>query len=106
MRAAVATARQEEFIANLIRVLNPTMNRWSCRLSYLKPWLAGLAPDDRDAFFDPSRRENIPDTEADKVATMKLAIDGHVEQREVAGIPCRLEPDPIGPTMFGRSGRF
>ena len=36
----------------------------------------------------------------DEIATPELAVDGEVEQSEVAFLPLQLEPDPYGPDIF------
>src|ERR1700726_4893014 len=43
---------------------------------------------------------NVIDPDGDEVATPQLAVDGEVEQRQIAHLPLELEPGSYGPDMF------
>jgi hypothetical protein len=56
--------------------------------------LARLALNHRGAFPYTTCGVDIPHPQGDKVTPAQLAFDCHVEEREIAGIACYLEPDP------------
>jgi hypothetical protein len=49
-------------------------------------------------------RSNIIDLQGDDIATTELAVDGKIEQGEVAGSPFDQQPGPDRPNLVGRSG--
>jgi hypothetical protein len=59
--------------------------------------LTRLALDHRGAFRHAPSCKDSADPESNKITTTKLAVHGHVEQREVARIACHLETNPDGP---------
>src|SRR5690606_34253451 len=62
--------------------------------------LARLALGDGGALLDSPRREDVADLQADQVAAPKLAVDSHIEQRQVASVVCHLQADSDRPYVF------
>jgi len=65
---------------------------------------AGLLLADRRTLNGVSVWGNVLDFESDDIATTQLAIDGEIEQRQVALAVCHLKLSAIDQTCFGRSG--
>ena len=94
-------AGPQQLEAGHLRVGYPALEGQPGGLRDLEPdRLTGLALDHRGPLLDAPGGEDIPDPEADKIATSKLAVDGHVEQREVAHVACHLEADADGPMVL------
>jgi hypothetical protein len=49
---------------------------------------------------------NIFDLKSGDIATAQLAVDGQIEHRQIARLPCTLKPSAINQTGFGCSGGF
>lgn len=107
VRAAVDSAGPQELQADHFGIAHPALEGQPRRLGDLEPdRLPRLALDHRGAFLDPPGGEDIPDPEADEIATAQLAVHGHVEQRQVARIARHLEADANGPDMPGQKRAF
>jgi hypothetical protein len=68
--------------------------------------LAGFALGDRGALFHPVRGIDITELQAHEVAAPQLAVDRHIEQREVAIVVGHLKPDANLPDMFRKQRTF
>ena len=101
MRTVVKTAGPEILQPKHFRIGDPAFERLACRFGDLKAdRLARLALGNGGALLHPSGCENVPDLQADQVAASKLAVDSHVEQRQVASVVRHLQADPDRPDMF------
>lgn len=60
----------------------------------------GLALQDRRPFLDLAGRHDIDDLHRDQIATAQLAVDGQVEESQVAKVLGQLKPNPDRPDMF------
>jgi hypothetical protein len=70
-------------------------------------WSACFLLDDRGAIPDPAADAHVVDLKPRKVATPQLAVDGQIEQCEIAsGAVSSLSRTRIAQTSFGLSGRF
>ncbi len=66
----------------------------------------GLALYDRDALANAITDDKIGDPQSDEVTSTKLAVDGEVEERQVAEVACKFEPRSNGPDLFGQKRAF
>jgi hypothetical protein len=63
-------------------------------------WLLCLPLDDRDPLSDRVPDNEIGHAERDEVATAQLAVDGQIEQREIAEITGELKTRPDRPDLL------
>ena len=66
----------------------------------------GFLLHDNCAIFDAVSHEDITDSQGNQITTAKLAVNGQVEQGQVARFPMDLKPDSDGPDFFGLQRRF
>lgn len=52
----------------------------------------------------PPRRKDVAHLQAGQVTSPKLAVDGRVEQRQVASVVCHLQADADRPDVFRQQG--
>jgi hypothetical protein len=62
--------------------------------------MACLALRDGHAFPDDAASHEVRDLQADEVAPAEFAVDREIEEREIAEIAGKLEPDADGPDVF------
>ncbi len=89
-------------------IFHPLLNRGSCAFGYLKAHgFLRLALKDRSPFLDLTRRHYIYDLHLHQAAAAQLAIDCHVEQREIAMVLSQFKPHSDRPDVlwFQRSLR-
>jgi len=88
-----------------VRHTQVVINRLPGLFGDLEPYRsAGLLLADRRTLNGVSVWGNVLDFESDDIATTQLAIDGEIEQRQVALAVCHLKLSAIDQTCFGRSG--
>jgi hypothetical protein len=89
------SAVPEELEANHLGVADPSVQGLAGCLSDLEAdWFARLALNHRGAFIYTTCGVDIPYPQGDKVTSKQLAVDRHIEEREVAGVACHFEADP------------
>src|SRR3989338_2345506 len=100
VRAAMDPAGPQEIESNHFRVADPTIERQPGSFSDLKAdRLSRLTLGHLGTLLHPPSGKHVPDPQRDEVASAKLAVYGHVEQREVALVVGHFEADPDGPDM-------
>ena len=67
---------------------------------------AGLALADSGAVDGVAVGRHVIDAQRDQIAAAQLAVDGEVEQRQVAGTPLQLQLRPDGPHVAGPQRRL
>lgn len=97
----VEAARPQMFRSDHQRVIEPGRNRFARSLGDLEAnRFPGLALDDRGPLLDLAGRVNISNLEPHEITAPQFAVDGEVEQRQVADIGGDFEPDPDRPDML------
>jgi len=69
-------------------------------------WPAGLSLNDAGAVSYLAANANVVDAQPHEVATAQLAVDGEIEQCEVAPTPLKLEPNADCPDLLRFQGAF
>ena len=78
--------------AEHFRCVDPLHNRFSGVLRHFElHGSTGLALDHRDVFTDGTADHEVRDLQADEFAAPQFAVDGEVEEREIAGIAHEFE---------------
>ena len=101
--ASMETAWPEILTANHFGIVDPSLQRLARRVGDLEAHgFARLALRDRSAFFNAARRVHVVHLQANQIAASEFAVDGHVEQREIALVVGHFQPDADGPDMLGK----
>jgi hypothetical protein len=91
-------AGPKELETHYLRVADPALERQPSGFGDLEPCrFARSALDHRGPLPYPPGGEDIANPESDKIATARLPVGGHVEQREAARVASHLETDPDEP---------
>ncbi len=92
MRRPTHPTREEELVTAQFGLLQPSRNSNSGRLGQFElDWPLCLALGHNGPGKNLAPMRDISDSQADKVATPKLAVDGEIEHREVADRVCVLK---------------
>lgn len=70
----------------------------------LAPRQGGLALGDRGPILYLASGVDIGDTQANQIAASQLAVDRHIEKREVEVTLCKFKAHPNRPDMFWKQG--
>src|SRR5271165_6351289 len=65
---------------------------------------AGLVLDNRRPITHAPACGDVVDPKANEIAAAQLAIDGEIEQRQIARVVLHLKPDTNGPDLFRPQG--
>ncbi len=83
------------------RALHPAEKGLPCPLDDLELHRPEcLALDDGGALFDATRDHDVGDFEPDEVAPSQFAIDGHIEEREIADVAGELQAHSDRPDVL------
>lgn len=106
-RSVVEPAREQEGATDHLGPRHPGRDRSTGVLRDFE--LNGalrLALDDGDAFADLIADNEVGDPETDEVTAAQLAVDGQVEQREIAQIARKFEASADRPDLLRQQGAF
>ena len=105
MRLAVDAARKDVGASIQRAHDQPVLQRGAGLFGDLKlNRTAGLVLDNRRSVSHATARSYVVDPKADEIAATKLAINGEVEQRQIAFAALYLKADTDGPHLFRPKG--
>ena len=107
VRPGVKPAREQEGAADHLRPLHPLRDRSSGVFrDFELNGAARLALDDRYAFADTIADNELGDPQTDEVAAPQLAVDGEIEQSEIARVAREFEARTDRPDLFRQQRPF
>jgi hypothetical protein len=104
LEALAKTPGPEKFGPDHQRIFQPLRHRGAGAFGNPEPdRFLGFALQHRCPFFDPSGRHDVNDFHLHKVTPAQFAINGHIEQSQIAMVLRKFQPDADRPDMFGLS---